>query len=82
MKLLIIEDSASLRRSLRIGLANLGFAVDSVMTVANKDFVEDNPVAAPRKIGVRIWAGYSYLRPWSYLVDRWLDATKNAKAGK
>lgn len=28
MKLLIIEDSASLRRSLRIGLANLGFAVD------------------------------------------------------
>lgn len=25
---------------------NLGFAVDSVMTVANKEFVEDNPVAA------------------------------------
>jgi phage terminase large subunit GpA-like protein len=38
-------------------------------------------ISAPRKIGVRIWAGYSYLRPWSYIVDRWLDAVKNAKAG-
>ncbi|MEG3765363.1 response regulator transcription factor [Alteromonas sp. 14N.309.X.WAT.G.H12] len=28
MKLLIIEDSVSLRRSLRVGLKNLGFAVD------------------------------------------------------
>tara|TARA_E500000075_G_C6912685_1_gene279995 strand:+ start:790 stop:936 length:147 start_codon:yes stop_codon:yes gene_type:complete len=28
MKLLIIEDSGSLRRSLRVGLTNLGFAVD------------------------------------------------------
>lgn len=42
---------------------------------------EDQPIRKPRKIGVRIWAGYSYLRPWSYLVDRWLDATKNAKSG-
>ena len=38
-------------------------------------------IPTPRKIGVRIWAGYSYLRPWSYLVDRWLDAVKNAKNG-
>ncbi len=28
MKLLLIEDSVSLRRSLRVGLANLGFSVD------------------------------------------------------
>lgn len=35
----------------------------------------------PRRIGVRIWAAYSYLRPWAYLVDRWIDATKNAKSG-
>ncbi|MFT6249346.1 MAG: DNA-binding response OmpR family regulator, partial [Cognaticolwellia sp.] len=28
MKVLIIEDSTSLRRSLKIGLSNLGFTVD------------------------------------------------------
>jgi phage terminase large subunit GpA-like protein len=45
-------------------------------------FNPDNErISKPRKIGVRIWAGYSYLRPWSYMVDRWLDATKNAKIG-
>jgi len=38
-------------------------------------------VPAPRRIGVVIWAGYSYLRPWSYLIDRWLDANKNKKTG-
>ena len=42
---------------------------------------DGEPIAKPRKIGVRIWAAYSYLRPWSYLVDRWLDATRNAKTG-
>jgi phage terminase large subunit GpA-like protein len=42
---------------------------------------DDNPIEKPRKIGVRIWAAYSYLRPWSYLVDRWIDANKNAKNG-
>ena len=42
---------------------------------------DDKPIAKPRRIGVRIWAGYSYLRPWSYVVDRWLDGNKNAKAG-
>ena len=42
---------------------------------------DDQPVNKPRKIGVRIWAAYSYLRPWSYLVDRWIDASRNAKTG-
>lgn len=42
---------------------------------------DDKPISKPRRIGVRIWAGYSYLRPWSYVVDRWLVACKNAKAG-
>lgn len=42
---------------------------------------DDQPITKPRKIGVRIWAAYSYLRPWSYLVDRWIDASKNAKLG-
>ena len=42
---------------------------------------DDNRIDKPRKIGVRIWAGYSYLRPWSYLVDRWIEANKNKKTG-
>lgn len=38
-------------------------------------------IKKPRRIGVKIWAGYSYLRPWSYLVERWIEASKNAKKG-
>ncbi len=41
----------------------------------------DQLIPKPRRIGVRIWAAYSYLRPWSYLVDRWLAAKKNQKSG-
>lgn len=43
---------------------------------------EDNQIEKPRRIGARIWAAYSYLRPWSWLVDRWLAATKEAATGK
>jgi len=43
---------------------------------------EDNPTDKPRRIGARIWAAYSYLRPWPWLVDKWLTATKEAKTGK
>ena len=43
---------------------------------------EDNQIEKPRRIGARIWAAYSYLRPWSWLVDRWLQATKEAATGK
>jgi phage terminase large subunit GpA-like protein len=42
---------------------------------------EGNRISKPRRIGVRIWAGYSYLRPWSYIVDRWLVASQAAKGG-
>jgi len=42
---------------------------------------DDNPVHKPRRIGARIWAGYSYLRPWSYIVDRWIAANRDAKSG-
>lgn len=41
----------------------------------------DKIISKPRRIGVRIWAAYSYLRPWSYIADRWIVANKNAKAG-
>lgn len=42
---------------------------------------EDNQINKPRRIGARIWAVYSYLRPWSYIVDRWIMASKEAKTG-
>ena len=42
---------------------------------------EDNPIPKPRRIGAKIWAAYSYLRPWSYVADRWLAASKDAKNG-
>lgn len=42
---------------------------------------DDQPIPKPRRIGAKIWAGYSYLRPWSYFVDRWLVATKEMKTG-
>lgn len=38
-------------------------------------------IPKPRRIGLRIWAAYSYLRPWSYVVDRWLVANKKAASG-
>jgi phage terminase large subunit GpA-like protein len=58
--------------------------LDGVYYVEGKDAFRDpdgKPIPKPRRIGVRIWAGYSYLRPWSYVVDRWLVASRNAKSG-
>jgi len=43
---------------------------------------EDHPIEKPRRVGWKIWAAYSYLRPWSWLVDKWLQATKEAATGK
>ena len=42
---------------------------------------EDESIHKPRRIGARIWAAYSYLRPWSYIVDRWIVANKEKKTG-
>ncbi|MBI9092810.1 MAG: phage terminase large subunit family protein [Desulfobacterium sp.] len=42
---------------------------------------DDNLIDKPRRIGARIWAGYSYLRPWSYVVDKWISANRDAKTG-
>lgn len=43
---------------------------------------DDQPIEKPRRIGWKIWAAYSYLRPWSWLADKWLQATKEASTGK
>lgn len=43
---------------------------------------DDQPIDKPRRIGWKIWAAYSYLRPWSWLADRWIQANKEAKTGK
>jgi len=42
---------------------------------------DGNSIQKPRRIGARIWAGYSYLRPWSYIADRWIVASREAKNG-
>jgi phage terminase large subunit GpA-like protein len=42
---------------------------------------EGNQIAKPRSIGARIWAAYSYLRPWSYLVSKWISANNDKKNG-
>jgi phage terminase large subunit GpA-like protein len=58
--------------------------LDGIYYVEGRDHFCDPDggiIPKPRRIGVRIWAGYSYLRPWSYVVDRWLVASKNAKTG-
>ena len=58
--------------------------LDGMYYVEGRDHFCDadgNVIPKPRRIGVKIWAGYSYLRPWSYLVDRWLVANRNAKRG-
>ncbi len=42
---------------------------------------DDKPRQKPRRIGACLWAAYSYLRPWSYFVDRWLAANREKKNG-
>lgn len=41
----------------------------------------DEVIPKPRCIGAKIWAAYSYLRPWSYVVEKWIKATAQAKSG-
>ncbi len=58
--------------------------IDGYYYIDKKDqfYDPDNkPIPKPRRIGARIWAAYSYLRPWSYIIDRWLAANKEAKTG-
>lgn len=58
--------------------------LDGVYYVEDKDHfcnAFNTVISKPRRIGVKIWAGYSYLRPWSYLAERWIEATRNAKKG-
>jgi phage terminase large subunit GpA-like protein len=42
----------------------------------------DEETEKPKRIAARIWAAYSYLRPWSYIVYKWITASKEAKTGK
>jgi phage terminase large subunit GpA-like protein len=42
---------------------------------------DNNKIDKPKRIGARIWAGYSYLRPWSYVADKWVNASRDAKTG-
>lgn len=42
---------------------------------------EDKPIPKPRSMGAQIWAAYSYLRPWSYIVSEWEEAQEDAKTG-
>ncbi|MBU1566877.1 MAG: phage terminase large subunit family protein [Proteobacteria bacterium] len=35
----------------------------------------------PRKIGVRIWAAYSYFRTWEWVAEQWINAAADAKTG-
>ena len=42
---------------------------------------EGEVIPKPRRIGARIWAAYSYLRPWSYIAYKWIAASKDLKTG-
>ena len=58
--------------------------LDGVYYVEDQDHfcdAEDRVIPKPRRIGVKIWAGYSYLMPWPDLVYDWITASKNAKKG-
>ena len=58
--------------------------LDGTYYVEEKDhFCDANDVVIPkpRRLAVKIWAAYSYLKSWSWLVDKWLVASRNAKKG-
>jgi phage terminase large subunit GpA-like protein len=42
---------------------------------------DGQPIDKPRRIGARLWAAYSYLKPWSYIADEHIQATKDAETG-
>lgn len=35
----------------------------------------------PLRVGAKIWAAYSYFRPWAYIVKKWLEAVRESKEG-
>lgn len=42
---------------------------------------EGNIIEKPKRIGAKIWAAYSYLRPWSYIAFKWISAKRDLKNG-
>lgn len=42
---------------------------------------EDEITEKPLRISVRIWAAYSYFKPWSHIAELWISASKRAKTG-
>jgi len=41
----------------------------------------DERIDKPIRIGAKIWAAYSYFRPWPYIVKKWIEAVRDAKIG-
>lgn len=42
---------------------------------------DDEVIDRPKKIGVKIWAAYSYSKPWSWIAEEWRNAVELAKKG-
>jgi len=42
---------------------------------------DDEVIDRPRRIGAKIWAAYSYFRPWPYVAQKWIEATAESKTG-
>jgi len=42
---------------------------------------DDEVIPKPLRIGIKIWAAYSYFRPWSYIVKKWTEASAESKVG-
>lgn len=48
-----------------------------------RKFFDDagNEFPFPRKVGFKVWAAYSYLKPWSFFCEKWAEASRRAKTG-
>lgn len=42
---------------------------------------DDEPIERPKRIGAKIWAAYSYSKPWSWIAYKWNDAVQLSKKG-
>lgn len=42
---------------------------------------DDNKIPKPRKIGVRLWGAYSYFKPWSFIAEMWIEASRESATG-
>ena len=42
---------------------------------------DDEIVERPKRIGAKIWAAYSYSKPWSWIAYKWNDAVAMSKTG-